>query len=105
MSPQTWQTFIARRSPGPLSGSFPVYAAVVLMGKPRPGAHPRKGFRGASLPLAVSVEVSQVPGDHDPLDLVRPLDDLHHLCIAHVTLDRVLASVAITTEHLDAVRR
>src|SRR6266516_3148820 len=41
--------------------------------------------------------------DHNALDLVRSLEDLRHLDIAHVAFDRVVAHVAGATQHLDRV--
>ena len=44
-------------------------------------------------------------GDHEPLDLVRPLVDLGDLRVAHHPLDRVLLHVAVAAEDLHGVRR
>ena len=41
--------------------------------------------------------------DHHPLDLVGALEDLHHLGLAHVALDREVAGVAVAAEHLHGV--
>ncbi len=43
------------------------------------------------------------PADDHPLDLVGALEDLHHLGLAHVALDREVAGVAVAAEHLHRV--
>src|SRR4051794_20608028 len=45
------------------------------------------------------------PPDHVPLDLVRALDDLEALGLAHVALDRVLFYVPVPAVDLNRVRR
>src|SRR5689334_2400516 len=42
----------------------------------------------------------QLPRDHDPLDLARPLVDLGDLRLAEEALDRVLLHVAVAAEDL-----
>src|SRR5207245_2517641 len=49
--------------------------------------------------------VEQLLGDDQPLDLVRPLVDLHDLRVPHEALDGVLACVAVAPEDLDGVGR
>src|ERR1700756_1669948 len=44
-------------------------------------------------------------GDHEPLDLLRPLVDLRDLRVAHEAFDRVLLDVAVATEDLHRIRR
>src|ERR671925_1043174 len=44
-------------------------------------------------------------GDHEPLDLTRPLVDLRDLRVAVVPLDRELLRVAVAAEDLDRLRR
>src|SRR5215469_16139511 len=39
-------------------------------------------------------------GDHEPLDLLRPLVDLRDLRVAHEALDRVLLDVAVAAQDL-----
>src|ERR1700737_4405335 len=41
--------------------------------------------------------------DHEPLDLGRPLPDLVDLGVAHPLLHRILANVAVATQHLHGV--
>src|SRR5262245_65998789 len=47
----------------------------------------------------------QVAGDDEPLDLVGALEDLGHLGLPHVALDREVAGVAVAAEHLDGAGR
>src|SRR5205823_2545247 len=54
---------------------------------------------------AIALVTGQMAADDHPLDLVRPLEDLHDLHLAHVALERELARVAIAAEHLDRVGR
>src|SRR6476659_8649702 len=42
-------------------------------------------------------------GDHEPLDLLRPLVNLRDLRVAHEPLDRVLPDVAVAAEDLHRV--
>src|SRR6186997_1458179 len=44
-------------------------------------------------------------GDHEALDLGRPLVDLEQLRVAHQLLDGVLLHVPVAAEDLDCVRR
>src|SRR6266511_3420423 len=45
------------------------------------------------------------PGDHETLDLARPLVDLRDLGVAVVALDRELLGVAVAAQNLDRLRR
>src|SRR5262245_15457524 len=47
----------------------------------------------------------ELPSDHDTLDLARSLVDLKHLRVPHQLLDRVLAYIAVPSEHLHRVDR
>ncbi len=63
-----------------------------------PAGDIRAGGRDATRLIGV-----QRPADHHPLDLVGALEDLHHLGLAHVALDREVAGVAVAAEDLDGV--
>src|SRR5438132_14067877 len=45
------------------------------------------------------------PGDHEPLDLARPLVDLRDLRVAVVALNRKLLGVPVSAEDLDRLAR
>src|SRR3954447_2549275 len=45
----------------------------------------------------------EVAADHHALDLVRALEDLHDLHLAHVALDREVRRVAVAAEHLHGI--
>src|SRR5579863_5505013 len=47
--------------------------------------------------------LGQPPSDDHPLDLVRPLDDLHRLRLPHEALGREVLHVAVAAEHLHRV--
>src|SRR5215213_317021 len=46
-----------------------------------------------------------LPGDHEPLDLVRALVDLRDLRVPHHALDRVLLDVPVAAQDLDGLGR
>src|SRR5215472_3659505 len=68
--------------------------------------HEGTGARGfsRSIPDGPSVP-RQGAGDDATLDLVGALDDLEHLGLTHVALDREVGGVAVAAEHLDGVDR
>src|SRR2546429_7241394 len=82
-SGHSYQAAQGRRRAAPVPGSTDI-----------PTSDPRRGPSSA---------LEQVAGDDHPLDLVRPLVDLGDLRVAHHALHRVLAHVAVASEHLDRV--
>src|SRR4051812_6372530 len=79
------------RGPGPTGARYPARASL---------RSPRCSLGVLDRARAVVVEGA---GDHHPLDLVGALEDLHHLGLAHVALDREVAGVAVAAEDLDRV--
>jgi MFS family permease len=59
---------------------------------------------GAAWPTAVRASGrGELPADHHPLDLVRALDDLQHLRLAHEPLGGEVLDVAVAAEYLHGV--
>src|SRR5215216_1751286 len=49
--------------------------------------------------------LEQAPGDDEPLNLGRALADLANLRVAHHSLDRIVARVAVAAVHLNGLER
>src|SRR5882757_8052866 len=75
-------------------------------GRQRPTALLRPDHEGSRMPDGPGdLALDQGAADHEPLDLVGALEDLHDLGLAHVPLGREVAGVAVAAEYLHGVRR